>query len=185
MSKLTVMGFDPSFRNFGMAKGFLDVDTGEFSLARIHLSEIETPAKSKVVRQNSLDLQVAQRSHKALHGFLEDVDMVFVEIPVGSQSARAMASYGICVGIIASIQKPLIQVTPTEVKMVTGSKTASKADMINWATTEYPQAPWLTKTQKGVTSFINKNEHMADAIAAIHAGCQTDQFKQARALMIN
>lgn len=68
----------------------------------------------------------------------KDVNMVVVEVPVGSQSARSMASYGICIGILASITKPMIQVTPTEVKMATvGSKTASKQDMIDWATSAY------------------------------------------------
>lgn len=101
-----------------------------------------------------------------------------VEIPVGSQSARSMASYGICIGVVASIDKPLIQVTPAEVKLVaTGSKTASKDDMIKWATEMYPEGQWLTTNKKGVVSFVNKNEHMADAIAAMHAGVKTDQFK--------
>ncbi|GAL23016.1 hypothetical protein JCM19235_1317 [Vibrio maritimus] len=114
----------------------------------------------------------------------KDVNMVVVEVPVGSQSARSMASYGICIGILASITKPMIQVTPTEVKMATvGSKTASKQDMIDWATSAYPDADWLTVTRKGKKVITAKNEHLADSIAAVHAAILTDQFAGAIAIL--
>lgn len=184
MSTIKVVGLDPSFRNFGMAKGELNLTDGTFSLTEIALSETAPSAKKKVVRQNSVDLKDARIQHDALMAFVADAQLVFVEIPVGSQSANGMKSYGICVGILSALKKPLIQVTPTEVKMVTGNKTASKAQMIKWATETYPEANWLTKTQKGKTSFIDKNEHIADSIAAIHAGCLTDEFLQAKSLII-
>lgn len=92
-----------------------------------------------------------------------------------------MASYGVCIGILGGITIPTIQVTPTEVKLVaTGSKTASKQDMIDWAVKQYPNAKWLTKTQKGITSLVSKNEHLADALATIHAGVLTDEFNTAK-----
>jgi hypothetical protein len=126
----------------------------------------------------SLDLKRAEVLYTNLHEALRGVDLVCVEIPVGSQSARAMASYGMCIGIIASIKQPLIQVTPTEVKQAaTRSKTATKAEMIKWATDTYPDAPWLTVRRKGALEYVAKNEHLADALAAIHAGVKTDQFK--------
>ena len=122
--------------------------------------------------------------YKALSTFLVAVDMVFVEIPVGSQSARSMASYGVCIGVLASINKPLIQVTPAEVKFIaTGNKNASKAAMIDWVINKYPTADWFKKTRKEVTTFTAKNEHLADAVACIHAGVKTDEFMQARAIL--
>ena len=184
MSTIKVMGFDPSFRNFGMAKGSLDIKSGLFSLDELSLSETAPSAKKKVVRQNSVDLIDAKYQYDALMDFADDVQMVFVEIPVGSQSANGMKGYGICIGILAALNKPLIQVTPTEVKMVTGHKNASKAQMIKWASETYPDAPWLTQKRKGQIALVSKNEHLADAIAAIHAGTLTDQFNQLKALMI-
>jgi Holliday junction resolvasome RuvABC endonuclease subunit len=132
--------------------------------------------------KNSDDIERARKLHEGLHNFIQDADLVIVEVPVGSQSARAMASYGICIGIIASIDKPLIQVTPTEVKLAAcGKKTASKAEMIDWATNQFPEANWIKHKSKGEWVLGNKNEHLADAVAAIVAGVKTDTFQQMNA----
>ena len=82
---------------------------------------------NKTVRKNSDDLNRARKHSEILKEILKDVDIVMVEIPVGSQTARAMASYGICIGILSQIETAMIQVTPTEVKVAaTGNKTATK-----------------------------------------------------------
>lgn len=184
---MRIAGIDPSLSNFGMAKGVLDLSSGSpiFDLQALVLAESKADkANAKQVRKNSDDINRARTLHEALHGFIADVDLVVVEVPVGSQSARSMASYGVCIGIIASIQKPLIQVTPAEVKLASvGSKTASKAEMIDWATNTYPAADWIRHKQRGELVLSNKNEHIADATAAIHAGLLTDQFKQITAFM--
>lgn len=183
MAKIIVAGLDPALRNFGMAKGALCLDTGIFDLHQIQLSEPKS-LKMKVVRKNSDDLLRAKQQAEVTEDFLKDVDMVMVEIPVGSQSARAMASYGICIGILAGIKTPMIQVTPTEVKVASvGTKTATKDEIITWATNLYPEASWLTQKRKGEEVILAKNEHIADAIAAIHAGVHTDQFKQLHAAL--
>ncbi|EHK6545808.1 hypothetical protein N7I40_004067 [Vibrio parahaemolyticus] len=188
MKKLKVLALDPSLQNFGMVKGFIDIDDDDFpfTIEQMVLQESKGADKktAKVVRKNSDDIRRAKSLHKALHEMLKDVNMVFVEVPVGSQSARSMASYGICVGIIASINKPMIQVTPTEVKLAAvGCKTASKQDMIDWATQAYPDASWLTVKRNGKSVLTAKNEHLADAIGAVHAGILTDQFIQAVAIL--
>ena len=184
---MRIAGVDPSLSNFGMAKGNLDFDQGHpvFDLAELFLQESKSDkANAKVVRKNSDDLNRARSLHDAMQEFIKDVDLVIVEVPVGSQSARAMASYGVCVGLLASIAQPLIQVTPSEVKLAAvGSKTASKAEMITWATEMYPDAKWLRHKQKGQWKLGNKNEHLADAVAAIHAGLATENFKQMTAFM--
>jgi hypothetical protein len=73
----------------------------------------------------------------------------FAELPVGSQSSRAQTSYGICLGVLACINKPLIQLTPTEIKQhVGGKKDTSKAEIIEWAVSQQPNAPWLKKKLK-------------------------------------
>lgn len=184
MTKLTVLGIDPSLSNFGYAKGQLDLDTG--ILSDVAISLVESPPmdkkQSKQVRKNSQDLIRSQIHFKALKAITDGVDLIFVEIPVGSQTARAMTSYGICIGLLASLNdNAMIQVTPSEVKVAaTGKKTASKKEMIDWAYNNYPDAGWKHKKEKGEYSLVNSNEHPADALAAIHAGVRTDQFKQIR-----
>lgn len=89
-----------------------------------------------------------------------------------------MASYGMCIGVLGCISNSMIQVTPLEVKLAAvGSKTATKAEMIEWATNKYLSAKWLTTKRNGVISFTDKNEHLADALGAIHAGLKTQEFK--------
>jgi Holliday junction resolvasome RuvABC endonuclease subunit len=184
---MLIAGIDPSLSNFGLAKGTLDL-SGTPTLASIDALELvnsqadKTSAKS--VRKNSDDLRRARALYDGFQEFIKDVELVFVEVPVGSQSARSMASYGVCIGLLASINKPLIQVTPSEVKLAAvGSKTASKAEMINWATNLYPDADWIRHKSKGEMVLSNKNEHIADAVGAIHAGILCDQFKQMTAFL--
>lgn len=173
-----IAGLDPALSNFGMVKGELDLSNGDFILQHLELTKSES-TKTKQVRKNSDDLERARMLFKGMESFLEDVDLVCVEIPVGSQTARAMASYGVCVGILASIEIPMIQLTANEVKLAgAGIKNATKQQMIDWATKTYPQAKWLTKKFKGETKYIADNEHLADALAAIYAGVKTDVFKQ-------
>jgi len=183
--QLRVAGLDPSMRNFGMVKGDLDVSSSVFTPNAINLAETTTANKGKkTVRKNSQDLLRARKLYVEMTEFIADVDLIFVEIPVGSQSARAMASYGMCISLLGSISTPLIQVTPTEVKVITGlGKTATKDQMINWAASRYPDLPWFTRKLKGIEGLTKKNEHIADAIAAVHAGIETDQFKQATAIL--
>ena len=175
---LKVIGIDPSLNNMGFAKAILDTETYNLSITNLALAETAPDKKSaKVVRKNSDDLARARLLHDALQRETEGMSFAFVEIPVGSQSSRAMASYGICIGVLASCKIPIIQVTPTEVKLAGyGTKTASKQDMIRWATEKYPKANWLTRKSKGELVLMNDNEHLADAVAAIEAGIATDQF---------
>jgi len=183
MGTLKIGGLDPSLNNFGMIKGLVTLDDAQFHAASGQLTEAPPTKDKKAIRKNSDDLFRARKHQAAMTEFFRDVDIICVEIPVGSQSARAMASYGICIGIISSIGKPLIQVTPAEVKMVSvGSKTASKKEMIEWAAAKHPNLNWYSRKNG---DLLNKNEHLADAVAAIHAGMLTDEFKGMLAIRKN
>ncbi len=110
-------------------------------------------------------------------------DAVIVDVPVGSQSARAMASYGICVGVLGALRAngiPFFEVTPNEVKLAgAGNKTATKQEMIAWAMTKHPEANWPTYKQNGKIMVSEaKAEHQADAVATIYAGMACNSFKQ-------
>tara|TARA_B110000967_G_scaffold38238_1_gene37808 strand:- start:7786 stop:8361 length:576 start_codon:yes stop_codon:yes gene_type:complete len=189
VAKLDVVGFDPSLNNWGVARGIYCTESQGLEILELDVIKPVLPT-GKQVRQNSKDLQAALQLSKGASMHSKGADAIFIEVPIGSQSARAMASYGICVGVLGSLRSngvPFFEVTPTEVKLATvGSKTASKTEMIEWGTTHQPQAPWPTRKVKGVEQVITgKAEHMADAIGAIKAGTQLDLFNQLTTLLNN
>ncbi|MDC9581922.1 hypothetical protein PSI15_10150 [Xenorhabdus sp. PR6a] len=180
MSKIIkIAGIDPSMSNFGVVFGELDITTNQIvKIERMELVQTESGDK-KSVRVNSDDLRRASEIWKKVKPIIDQAQLVFCELPIGSQSSRAQTSYGICIGVLACIDKPLIQITPIEIKQfVANKKTTTKEEIIEWAVGKHPEAPWLRRKEKGVVKLVNKNEHLADAVAAIHAGIQTDQYRQ-------
>jgi len=182
LSLIRVLGMDPSLSNWGLAGGLYDTDTGALHIKGLDLVTPVFPT-GKQVRQNSKDLERAHQLAQGIKLAVQDAEAIFVEVPVGSQSARAMASYGICVGVLGALRAngvPFFEVTPIEVKLATiGKKTASKAEIIDRAMTQHPGDFWPMQTKKGVRTVIaGKAEHMADAIGAIEAGVITSQFQQ-------
>lgn len=179
---IRVVGFDPSLRNWGIAQGVLSrVD----SSLQIHNVGVITPvlSKGKQVRQNSLDLESAKQLCSAAIKAAEGAQAIFVEVPVGSQSARAMASYGICCGVLGALRAtgiPFFELTPTEVKLAgPGYANASKKDMIQWAMGKHPEANWPMYMEHGKQVLSEaKAEHIADATAAIYAGIACNSFQQ-------
>lgn len=187
MAILKVVGFDPSLRNWGVAKGEYCLDNARLQITELAVTKPALP-KGKQVRQNSKDLEASFQLTEGALSAAKGADAIFVEVPVGSQSSRAMASYGMCCGILGSLRAfgiPFFEVTPTEVKLISvGDKKATKQQMIGWATNKHPEAPWPTHKIKGVVSIVEGTaEHMADAVAAIYAGLATPEFKQAAQLM--
>lgn len=174
--KIPVLGMDPSLRNWGLASGMLDLDTGHFDLQLIDVIQ-PLELQGKQVRNNSNDLHMAEQLASGFRGLAQRAKVIFVEVPVGSQSARAMASYGVCIGILGTLRSngiQVIEVTATEVKLaLAGMKDATKGEMIAAAMTRYPQAEWPMHRGK----IANKAEHCADAVGAIHAGVKTPVFQ--------
>ena len=182
--KILVVGFDPSLTNWGIAEAELDLQDGTLSTPKLSLVQPRDGDGKKQVRRNSLDLQRAEELAHAAMAAAERAKVIFVEVPVGSQSARAMASYGICLGILGSIRAKgmeIIEVSPDENKKIfTGSKTATKQEMIDQALEWYPDANWPMHAGKISAA---KAEHLADAVAAIHAGVQTPVFQNLMRLL--
>jgi Holliday junction resolvasome RuvABC endonuclease subunit len=179
---IKVVGQDPSLRNWGLATGTYDLDSKKLTIQKVAVTNAVLPT-GKLTRQNSLDLESAYQLYQSSIAAAEGAHAVFVEVPVGSQSARAMASYGICVGVLGALRAngiPFFEVNPLEVKLAgAGTKTATKQDMISWAMASHPEAPWPTYKQNGTTMVSEaKAEHMADAVAAIYAGLACNAFKQ-------
>lgn len=173
MSKIKIIGIDPSMSNLGIAKGYMNLDTLEWEVEEVELTKTEK-GKSKTVRKSSDDYDRARLLYEALSQAEKGAEIAFVEMPIGSQSAAAMKSYGMCIQLIASLDIPVIQVTPAQVKLhATGDKNATKEEMIYWATDRFPEANWL---RQGVR-LTQANEHLADACGAINAGILEDDFK--------
>ena len=184
MNKIRVCGFDPSMRNWGMAVADLDLRSGLLDVPTLSIIQ-PRDEKSKQVRKNSKDLALAKQLFEGAYNTAKSCKVVFVEVPVGSQSARAMASYGVCVGVLGSLAGlgiTIIEVSPEEnKKALTGIKHATKEAMISAAMAEYPTANWPRQERNGATfkkgDLKAEAEHVADAIGAIHAGCATPTFQ--------
>lgn len=173
--ELVLTGLDPSFRNLGMVKFVYDRE-GLFPIDEKLQVTVKAPKAAKV-RVNCDDLERARDLYKAMQAFIAGSDYLFMEMPVGSQSASGMKSYGVCVGLAASIEIPLILVLPHEVKQATGlAKTASKEEMRKWAYKKYPDVRWLRARNNPKGAFTDANEHLADACAAVEAGIKTPEF---------
>jgi len=184
---IPVVGMDPSMNHWGICIGTFDLDTKKLQVKELSVVEPVLP-KGKAVRQNSKDIEAAKQLTAAAVEAIRKAKVTFVEVPVGSQSARAMASYALCVGVLGALRAgglQFIEVTPKEVKVAAiGNDTASKKEMIEWAIAKHPEANWPTHTRQGVKLISEgKAEHMADATAAIYAGLKTDQFQQLLAFL--
>lgn len=182
--RIPVVGYDPSMRHWGIAEGILDLESG--FLEHLNLSVIEPKGKThKQVRTNSIDMTIAQELYDKVLPTALKAKAIFVEVPVGSQSASGMKSYGMCVGVLGSLRSngiQLIEVTASEVKLaLSGKKQASKEQMVTAGLAHYPGANWPRHAYAGKTfakgDLQASAEHMADAIGAIHAGVNTPVFQ--------
>lgn len=178
LTNIPVASYDPSLRNWGIAVGNYNTETSEINISSIGVIQ-PVLDKGKQVRQNSLDVESGLQLFTGAYNASKGCLLVFAEVPVGSQSSRSMCSYGVCTGVLGSLKAmgvPLVEVTPTEVKMASvGSKTATKEEMITWAVGKYPNLNW---PKHGKSISAAKAEHMADAIGVLHAGTKTPAFQQ-------
>lgn len=169
--RAVVIGIDAAFSNMGFAR--MIMDAGKPELESLHLESTESQHK-KEVRKSSDDLRRARQLYTTMCCECEGALLAVAEVPSGSQSSRASWSLGIAVGVLAACPVTLVQVSQLEVKMASvGKKTASKEEMIEWAMALYPHADWLRHKGRPTKA----NEHLADAVAIIHAGMRTDTFK--------
>lgn len=178
---MKIMGFDPSMNNWGVVAGFYDPGTAKVkAVESIVIQPNKLLEKKKTVRKNVQDidhaLMLGQRITYVLSVWKPQA--LFIEVPVGSQNARAMCSYGMCIGLTALIKElgyPFFTVTPTEVKLAMGqSKSASKQDMIDAAVNLHPDLNW---PRKGSAIIKSQAEHIADAVGAMYAGVGLTDFQ--------
>lgn len=178
MREIIFSSFDPSFTSWGNAKLRYKPDVNELEVLDLVL--IPTQKRSgKTVRVSSDNLRRASELYEAMVLHTKGSAVAFTEVPSGGQSASAVYSFGIVVGLLAACPIPLIQIQQHETKLAAvGTKTASKEEMIEWATESFPDAPWLYQGKR----LLKANEHLADAVAVGHAGIRTDDFKRLLAM---
>jgi Holliday junction resolvasome RuvABC endonuclease subunit len=169
------ISIDSSLANTGIAVGKID-PVMRISIDSVHLQATEK-TKNKQVRASSDTIARCRITHKFISDLIhaEKPKLIFVETPSGSQSSAGMKSYGATCMLIATLNPAPIEVNPIEVKLASvGSKTASKEAMIAWALGLYPHLNWYWHAGKPQA----KNEHLADAIAIVHAGIKTQEFNR-------
>ena len=176
---MKVIGIDPSLANTCVVVGELS-DKG-FSPSSYTLLQ----TKKSTLKQVRASSDLITRCRVLVDGVKRVIAeerplLIFVETPSGSQSADGMKNYGISCCLIATLSPHPIEVTPHEVKMASvGNKSASKREMIDWASTNYPELRWEMHNGK----IQNKMEHLADALAVVQAGVKTANYTQLSSLM--
>lgn len=179
---IKILAIDPSFTNTGWCFASWNSETKSLEIHRGGLITTEK-ASVKTIRRSSDDLRRAKEIARALDDLLSvlDADMVFAEIPTGTQSARASWALGIAMGCLAgvAVKTHMIEVTPTMTKLASiGRKDATKEEIIAWAFNKYPHLPWI----KGRNGISPRNEHMADSVGVLHAGFEHEEFRDSMAL---
>lgn len=184
VKRIKIVGMDPSMSNWGIAKATLDLESMRFEIDDLILIETESESKKGVIKQSD-DLRRAHIVRSGMIEACEDAAIAISEIPFCNPAGYAAANFnsGLVTGVLAACPIPLIQVFPGEVKQkATGVRSATKGEMIEWAMGKYPNAPWRTRTLRGKQVPTAANEHLADAVAAINAGLDTQQLRQALAI---
>lgn len=154
------LSIDGALNNFGLAWG-----TAAKTIEIKGIKHIETA----YIGKKNLRLQTVKRARTIFDQITDiaiehDPDVIFAELVTGSKSSTAAWSLGVSLGIISCLLYPATFVTPQEAKKVL-HKGAEKAEIIEWATTMYPNLDWHIYRNKPIL----KNEHCADAILIAHA----------------
>jgi len=184
-----VMGYDPSMTNWGLAVANLDIEDLEFEVTHIDVIKNKLDkSKKKQVRKSSQNFDRAKYLHKQVMASIDEhkPKALFVEMPHGSQNASSQLSYAMCITVLAAVSNetglPVFQLSEAENKKAMGLKGAiTKQTMIDAVREVHPNAPWKKHKKNGEMVFTEGfNEHAADAIAAIQAGLETEEFNYFR-----
>lgn len=173
-TSLKIVGCDPSWRNWGIAIGNVSLADGDLRITDMKVV-LTSATEDHTTRKSTLDIQSAKLLYEGVSDAVNGADIVCVEVPTGSQNFDAATGRGICLGILGSVAADhFIYVTPQSVKKIVGDPKATKRDVVEWASSRHPEAPWPMHNGK---ISVSKAEHMADAIVAIYAAAQTPHFK--------
>ena len=160
-SDLKILGFDPSLRNWGIAKMTYNNSTGLdlLSVDVIHTSIDKGSKKSKALQ----DLEACNTLIEGINKHLEGIDLIVIELPIGSQSSAAMKSYGICIALSAYVSQlgiKTLYVSPFDVKKVVGKTNTTKHAIVDWVNLKHANI---------LSKVLYKSNHEADATVAVYA----------------
>lgn len=174
---IQIAGIDPSLRNTGIAIGELDTKTWLLKITKLHLVKTE-PGKTRPASEDLLHR--CMEIHHAVHQHTAGCQQVCAELPTGGSTKQAAFNLGAgFVAALVGLPASVVPVTPYDVKRAAlghlPSKQRDKKAMVAWVMQGHPEAPWPTYERDGVVhpvTDIKHLEHLADAIAAIHAGIE-------------
>lgn len=155
---MKILGIDPSLRNWGLAVMELDK---ELTILKTHTIRTNKIPKHKSVAVT--DVNTAKFILDELKDYLEGIDAICIELPLGSQTSTAMKSYGLCIGLvgyIATLGIPVIYKNPFDIKKVIGKRDTTKEEIIDWVNTNHPNK---------LSKYKTVAEHQADAVLAVYA----------------
>jgi hypothetical protein len=185
--KVKTVGIDCSTSNLGIAKCLVDIDTLEIEVVDLILTKTESEAKKGVIKTVD-NWRRAQELRGGLIMGCTGQSIAVAEIPLyltphpGMNANAASSSNhnsGIVIGVLAGCPIPIVPVMPADVKIAAvGVRNAAKEEMVAWAMEKYPTAPWRMRKLRGAMVPLADNEHLADAIACVHAGVKTREFQQ-------
>ena len=167
---IKVLGLDPSLRNWGLTACLYR--QGNLEVVETHIAKTKN---TKGIKQNASDIIAANTLYKELITPIKWADVICIEVPHGSQSSRAMVSYGVCValiGVIQTINPNIIQVSANDVKAIVRTDKdhkPTKQEIIDWVKDKHPEANLPTSLSA---------EHICDAIVAVYAAMNTKEFKE-------
>lgn len=184
---VTVLGLDPGFGSSGY--GIAQIDPVELEISRVievGLVEHSPDANGKISKPID-DLRRAREQWTAICQLIteNDVDGIAIEITTRSQYVACAFGFGVMIGMLSTLNLPVIGVHPRQVKMATGDSRATKRDVITWAldtfgkrvkgwpTSPHPNSLGLKLRRAYVAPSA---EHPADALATIAAALRSDQF---------
>ena len=197
MTWITILGVDPGLGTSGTALAIVDSLTGKIEDI-LELGVFETrKSQHRTVRKTSDDLRRAKEAAGNLRRILGEsrVDIVAAEMATTTPYTYPTFSFGVMTGILASLDYPIIEVLPYEVKAAaTGNDRATKRDIIAWALSLPSSQPlsWPTSRRSNQLKLTYNGEnvtraaeHPADALAVIQAAVRTEQFRLALSLMVH
>jgi Holliday junction resolvasome RuvABC endonuclease subunit len=180
----TFLALDPAFRNIGWTSGVLQFYRDGAVKPRFTAIGVLScrPAEANLrmaTFKASLDYEAARGQKRALDDIIErtGAQILFSEVPSGGQDAASWYASGIVIGLLAGLVLPVVEVQPSDVKMVAlgaGLPATDKKAITAWARSRYPFLPW-----QGTT----RDEHAADGVLVALAGLRSpDTRSVARAL---
>jgi len=195
--EIAVLGLDPGLRRTGYAVARVDASKRVITEVLEFGTLCTERQTEKAIRKTSDDLRRAEFHAVALQEIVRknEIQIVSMEMSTTTPYTYPTFSFGVMLGIAASLGSPIIQVLPYELKKaVTGDSQGTKRAIVAWAMkiTASSDLTWPTSSRSNKLGLKYEGrpvsaaaEHPADALAAIEAGLQTDQFRLAATLFEN